>query len=139
MKLAAISVLSLSLASAALAQLTPGVTVTSGQPFPIVAEFNGDGLDDLIQETNVILNDGKGLTAIHDLGFDGEKVCGVLDVNGDHIPDLLTVGGTVMVPANLPAAAHAGSGLPAVHRRRLAPLLDRDRHHLGCASLHRRC
>jgi hypothetical protein len=102
MKHAALSILALSLATAVMAQLTPGVIVTAGQPFPIVADFNGDGLDDLIQETNVILNDGKGLTDVRDLGLGGEKVCGLLDVNGDHIPDLLTVGGTVMVPANLP-------------------------------------
>lgn len=102
MKHVALSILALSLASVVMAQLTPGVVVTSGQPFPIVADFNGDGLDDLIQETNVILNDGKGLTDVRDLGFGGERVCGVLDVNGDHIPDLLTVGVTVPVPANLP-------------------------------------
>jgi hypothetical protein len=101
MKLTAVSILTLSLASAALAQLTPGMTVTSGQPFPIVADFNGDGLDDLIQEKNVIVNNGSALTDVRDLGL-GETVVGVLDVNGDHRLDLLTVGTAVMVPANLP-------------------------------------
>jgi hypothetical protein len=101
-KLAAVSILTLSLASALMGDLKSGVIVPSGQPFPIVADFNGDGLDDLIQGRSVILNDGKALTDVRDLGFEGETIVGVLDVNGDHILDLLTVGTPVMVPANLP-------------------------------------
>ncbi|HUP62246.1 MAG TPA: VCBS repeat-containing protein [Thermoanaerobaculia bacterium] len=103
MRLAAVSILTLSLASAAFAQLEPGFIVRSGEPFPIVADFNGDGLDDLIQERNVILNDGASLIAQHDLGLPvGEKVVGVLDANGDHRLDLLTAGSVQIFPPQLP-------------------------------------
>jgi len=110
MRLAAVSILALSLTSAALADLTPGSTVTTGAPFPIVADFNGDGLDDLIQERNVVINNGNGLTEVRDLGFEGEKVVGVLDVNGDHRLDLLTVGTPVLVPAPWPQPTTQGPG-----------------------------
>jgi hypothetical protein len=99
MRLAAVSILSLFLAAAAVAQLTPGGVVRSGEPFPVVADFNGDGLDDLIQEHNVVLNDGVHLTDVRDLGLPpGERVVGVLDVNRDHIPDLLTLWSLAAVP-----------------------------------------
>ena len=91
MRLAAVSLLSLSLASAVLAQLTPGAIIPAGDPFPIVADFNGDGLDDLVQERNVIISDGSSFRAPQDLGLpEGERVVGALDVNGDRILDLLT-------------------------------------------------
>lgn len=47
MRLTAVTVFAFSLATAAVAQLTPGYMVRNGEPFPIVADFNGDGLDDL--------------------------------------------------------------------------------------------
>ena len=104
MKLSRVSVLFIALAFfslAANAQLTPGFVVQSGEPFPDIADFNGDGLDDLIQERNVILNTGGAFTVIRDLGLpEGERVIAVLDVNGDHIPDLLTeVRGMVLPPS----------------------------------------
>jgi len=103
MKLAAVTVLAVSLASAVMAEMKPGFVVSSGPPFPIVADFNGDGLDDVIGERQVILNSGGSLTAQHDLGIpEGEKVVGVLDVNGDGRLDLLTMGETVKVPSYLP-------------------------------------
>lgn len=102
MKLA-VSVLAVSLASAALADMRPGFVVSSGAPFPIVVDFNGDGLDDLFQGGQVLINSGGAFAAPHDLGIpEGEKVVDVLDVNGDHRLDLLTVGSSVKVPANLP-------------------------------------
>ena len=58
MRVASVCFSLLALASAAIAQLTPGTKVPLGEPFPIVADFNHDGLDDLIQERSVILNDG---------------------------------------------------------------------------------
>ena len=91
MKLPGICFVFLFVASAALAQMTPGVVVKAGDPFPIIVDFNGDGLDDVINERSVILNDGTSLSDVHDLGLPAaERVIGVLDVNGDHIPDLLT-------------------------------------------------
>src|SRR6266568_1945589 len=94
MRVAAVCFSFLTLASTAIAQLTPGAKVPLGEPFPIVADFNHDGLDDLIQERNVIVNDGTSLSTVYDLGLPaGEKVWGVLDVNGDHNLDLLTIAG----------------------------------------------
>ncbi|HWS72893.1 MAG TPA: VCBS repeat-containing protein, partial [Thermoanaerobaculia bacterium] len=99
---AAVSLVSLSLASAALAQLTPGAVVRAGAPFPVVADFDGDGLDDLIQERNVVLNDGGSFAEVRDLGLGTEeKVVGALDVNGDGILELLTVTTGAVAPPSL--------------------------------------
>lgn len=110
MKRASVFVLAFSFASVVMAELTPGVVVTAGQPFPIVADFNGDGLDDLIQEKNVILNNGTSLSEVLDLGLGDEKVIGVLDANGDRLLDLLTIGEQVMVPPHLPQPPRQGPG-----------------------------
>ena len=99
MRVASVCFSLLALASAAIAQLTPGTKVPLGEPFPIVADFNHDGLDDLIQERSVILNDGKSLSDVRDLALpSGEKVWAVLDVNGDHNLDLLTIAGGFPAP-----------------------------------------
>ena len=58
MRLASIATLVVLLSSAALAQLNPGFIVRSGDPFPIAADVNRDGLDDLIQEKSIIINHG---------------------------------------------------------------------------------
>jgi hypothetical protein len=98
----AVCVLAFLLTSSALAQLTPGYVVRSGAPFPIVADFNADGLDDLIQETNVILNDGVSLTNVRDLGFPQEqRVVAALDVNADHRLDLITEEKAAQTPPSL--------------------------------------
>jgi hypothetical protein len=102
MKRAAFSLHSLLLAFPLIADLAPGVVVTAGQPFPIVADFNGDGLDDLIQERNVLLSNGTSFGEPRSLPIGDERVVGVLDVNGDGVVDLLTMGTTVMVPPSLP-------------------------------------
>jgi hypothetical protein len=102
MRLAAIAVVALSLATAGLAQLTPGTVVRSGQAFPVVADFNGDGLDDLVQERNVLLNNGGSFGEPRDLALpSAERVIGVLDVNGDHLPDLLTLETSAIAPPSL--------------------------------------
>jgi len=102
MRLTAVCVLTLAFASTVTAQLTPGFIVRSGEPFPIVADFNGDGLDDLIQEKNVILNNGTSLSDVRDLGFSSqEKVFAALDMNGDHILDLLTVERSAAAPPSV--------------------------------------
>jgi hypothetical protein len=69
MRTVATSILTAFIACAAVAQLTPGVVVRSGEPFPIVADFNGDGLDDLIQERTVLLNHAGDLSDRRDLGL----------------------------------------------------------------------
>jgi hypothetical protein len=98
----AVAVLAVSIASAAIAEMTPGFVVTFGAPFPIVADFNGDGLDDLIQERNAVINSGGALATVHDFGIPAdERVVGVLDVNGDHRLDLVTVGVPVVVPPSI--------------------------------------
>ena len=91
MRFASICILAVTLASAASAQLVPGRVVSAGQPFPMVADFNGDGLDDLIQDQSVLLNDGTSFAIERRLGLPAnERVTGVLDVNGDRVLDLLT-------------------------------------------------
>jgi hypothetical protein len=103
MRLASIWVLAVTLASAASAQLVPGSVVSAGQPFPIVADFNGDGLDDLIQDQSVLLNDGTSFAVERPLGLpSAERVTGVLDVNGDGIPDLLTYESLAATPPGFP-------------------------------------
>lgn len=99
-KLAVLWSAALFFASVAYGQLKPGYVVTSGEPFPIVADFNGDGLDDLVQEERtVVINDGTTLSQLRSLPFGPtEQVRGVLDVNGDHIPDILTVDRGVVTP-----------------------------------------
>jgi FG-GAP-like repeat len=77
-------------ASAAFAQLQPGVIVTNGAPFPVVADFNGDGLDDLVQNRSVLINTGSGFVEEQYAGYNGPAVIGVLDVNGDGVLDLLS-------------------------------------------------
>jgi len=102
MRLSAVTVFAVSLGTAAVAQLTPGYVVRTGEPFPIVADFNGDGLDDLIQERNVLLNNGAAFPEERDLALPkGERVMGVLDVNGDRLLDLITVEAPVMVPVQV--------------------------------------
>lgn len=103
MRLLAVFVLAVSTAFAGMADMRPGFVVSSGAPFPIVADFNGDGLDDLFQGGQVLVNSGGAFGAPIDLGIgEGEKIVDVLDVNGDHRLDLLTIGSSVKVPANLP-------------------------------------
>jgi hypothetical protein len=103
MRLASMWVLAVTLASVASAQLVPGRVVSAGQPFPFVADFNGDGLDDLIQDRSVLLNDGVSFAVERSLGLPvAERVTGVLDVNGDRIPDLLTLEDRQSVPPGHP-------------------------------------
>jgi len=94
MKLASFFSLALLLAASAFAQLTPGVVVDHSQRFPLIADFNGDGLDDIFNDRTVILNNGSSFGEPRDLGIGAyEEIIGLLDVNGDHIPDLLTYNG----------------------------------------------
>ena len=108
MKLAAASAVALLLATTAVAQLTPGLVVRAGEPFPLIADFNGDGLDDLIQEHNVILNNGGTFSDIRSLGLPSdENVIAILDVNGDHRIDVLTEKQPLVVPYEVdPNAPH---------------------------------
>jgi hypothetical protein len=113
MRLSGACLVFLFVGSAALAQMTPGVVVKAGDPFPAIVDFNGDGLDDVINERNVILNDGTSRSDVHDLGLPAaERVIGALDVNGDHIPDLLTEEQPAYSPWEVvfPVAVDVGDG-----------------------------
>jgi FG-GAP-like repeat len=91
------------LASAVFAQLAPGPVVKQGVAFPVIVDFNGDGVDDVVQDKDVILSDGTAPVDVHDLGIPAaERVIGVLDANGDHIPDLLTMQTPIYDPMRNP-------------------------------------
>lgn len=124
MRLTALPALALLLTSTAVAQLSPGYVVRSGEPFPIVADFNGDGLDDLVQDRNVIINHDGVLSETVDLHLAAlERVVAVLDVNGDHRLDLLTVTQGLMVPPSVDPNARPGD---PVYRLYIA---DAQRHY----------
>jgi VCBS repeat protein len=102
MRRAGVAVLLFLLSSAVMAQLQPGVVVRNGDAFPIIADFNADGLDDLIQERNAVINDGATLSDVRDFELpELERVVGVLDVNGDHVLDLITRETPLMAPPSL--------------------------------------
>src|ERR1043165_6121065 len=126
MKHASAILLAFFLASAVFAQLAPGPVVQKGQGFPLIVDFNRDGVDDLVQDKTVILSDGTAPVDVHDLGIPAaENVVGVLDANGDHIPDLLTMQKPIYDPLGNPygrymyrvylgdGSGHFTQGLPA--------------------------
>jgi hypothetical protein len=105
MKLA-ITMFTILAASATAAELQPGFVATEGAPFPIVVDFNRDGLDDLVQERSLLLNTGGGFGPARMFGFpSSERVIAAPDVNGDGRPDLITEWATSPVPAPLPQPA----------------------------------
>ena len=112
MKLTAVCVLTVALAAPLSAQIRPGFIVQAGAPFPIVADFNGDGLDDLVQEHNILINNGSALSESRSLELSSEeRVVGVADVNGDHVLDLVTEERGAMVPPSVDPNARPGSPL----------------------------
>lgn len=124
MRFAAVSLISLFVASAVMAQLAPGAVIPSGEAFPIVADFDGDGLDDLVQGRNVVLNAGGSFDEVRDLALPAdEKVVGALDVNGDRVLDLLTVTRTVHAP---PDGSSNATGQEPVYRMYIG---DASRHY----------
>lgn len=112
MKSLAVAVLAVSFATAVTAQLTPGTVIKSGEPFPVVADFNGDGLDDLVQEKSVLINDGAAFTTeVKPIKLRMlERIVGVADVNGDHIPDLITMTTSAGVPPSVDPTGGARTG-----------------------------
>jgi FG-GAP-like repeat len=87
----AVSLALLLLASLAAADVTRGAFVAEGQEFPYVADLDGNGIDDLIHEQYVLLNQGSATFVKRDLGFvKDEYVVDTLDLNGDGKVDLMT-------------------------------------------------
>jgi len=110
MRSLAVSVFVSLFACASFAQLTPGAVVKSGEPFPIVADFNGDGLDDLIQEHTVILSDDAGFGERQTLAVpSAERVVAALDVNGDRMLDLVTQTVAMAIPPSIDPTGGGGS------------------------------
>lgn len=73
------------------AQMAAGAVVHDGSAFPVVADLNRDGLDDLIQDRTVLFNNGGSFSTPVALPLEGsDRVVEVLDANGDGRPDLLT-------------------------------------------------
>lgn len=84
------SLLLLALASAVFAVITPGPVVTDGQSLPVIADLDGNGLDDVILDRAVLLNYGNGQFVRRELGLAAtENVADWLDLNGDGRKDLL--------------------------------------------------
>jgi hypothetical protein len=78
-------------ASAALAAITRETVVPAGASLPIIADVDGNGLDDLVYDKYILLAMGSGSFIQRDLNLgEGYDVLDTLDVNGDGIPDLLT-------------------------------------------------
>src|ERR1041385_3470779 len=103
MKHAVAVLCTLLLASAVFAQLAPGPVVQQGLAFPVIADLNGDGADDLVQNKEFILSNGTAPVDVHGLGIPAEEnVIGVLDANGDHFPDLLTMQKPIYDPMGNP-------------------------------------
>jgi FG-GAP-like repeat len=72
------------------AGLTIGAIVPDARALSRPADVNGDGLTDLIQERDAILNQGGGIFVVRSLGLaDGDHALDWLDANGDGIADIL--------------------------------------------------
>lgn len=85
------SLLLLAFAASAFTALTPGPVVVDGQSLPVIADLDGNGLDDVILDRSVLLNYGNGQFVTRDLGLAGtDRVVDSLDLNGDGRMDLLT-------------------------------------------------
>lgn len=83
------------------AQLASGPRIEAGI-HPVVADFNGDGLDDLIEVRTVFINDGSQFVRARELELQGsDGVVDVLDVNGDGRLDLLTVDNVSVAPPSV--------------------------------------
>jgi hypothetical protein len=111
-------ILSLSLTSPLLAALTPGPIIPDGLSLPVIADLNGDGLTDLVQNSDVLLNYGNGVFVLQPLPLTGSDVArAALDVNGDGRADLLTIDrtsggpGGVAAPNSFRVYVANGSGL----------------------------
>jgi hypothetical protein len=71
------------------AGLRTGPQIADGLALPVVADLNGDGLTDIVQDESVLLNSGGGHFVKRELGLEGEVAIEALDVNGDGRVDLL--------------------------------------------------
>lgn len=76
--------------TAAFADMRPGGTVPEGKPLPFMADINHDGLTDVVQEREVLINQGGGVFASRSLGLAGRDVAiAAPDLTGDGHPDLV--------------------------------------------------
>jgi hypothetical protein len=85
------------------AQLISG-PATHATRWPVVGDLDGDGLDDVIDNVTVEMNVGGALSAPTRLPISG-RVLDVLDVDGDHVADLLITGDSGM--AGFPTGPYA--------------------------------
>lgn len=70
--------------------LTPGAIVTDGESIPVIADVNGDGLDDVPAGRRLLVNQGNGVFVKRDLDLGGNfQVIESSDFNGDGRADLL--------------------------------------------------
>jgi hypothetical protein len=83
---------SLVFATAVFAEMRPGVVIAEGEILPVVADLNRDGLTDLVQDTEVLLNQGRAVFVSRPLNLGGtDAAWAALDANGDGHTDLLAV------------------------------------------------
>ena len=123
MRLFCVLLVSFAIASPAAAGLTPGPAVENTGPIVLVADINGDGLDDLIGRRTARLNDGVSFAREISLNLPvrdgrnghlgGESVIQLLDLNGDRILDIMTVDTPMPVP---PSAGGSTMSYPETFR-----------------------
>src|SRR5688500_149429 len=78
-------------AAVAAADINRVGTVAEGREFPRIVDLDGNGIDDLVHDTFVLLGQGAGQFVRRELGFGGDNyVVDWLDVNGDGRADLLS-------------------------------------------------
>jgi hypothetical protein len=87
-----LALISLLFCTAVFAEMRPGITVPQGKALPVMVDINRDGLTDVMQEREVLLNQGGGVFVARSLGLGGwDRAVAAPDLTGDGYPDLVVL------------------------------------------------